>query len=72
MLLFQMIVQKIKPKDLPLMRDEAGDKPLPILEVSMLNQSSEMKEYNNEATIKVEQVENIPQLPVKVYLIVKR
>ncbi|XP_028523577.1 tax1-binding protein 1 homolog [Apis cerana] len=59
----EMIVQKIKPKDLPLMRDEAGDKPLPILEVSMLNQSSEMKEYNNEATIKVERVENIPQLP---------
>lgn len=54
------------------MRDEAGDKPLPILEVSMLNQSSEMKEYNNEAVIKVERVENIPQLSVKVYPIVKR
>ncbi|KAK1134852.1 hypothetical protein K0M31_007621 [Melipona bicolor] len=48
----ELIVQKVKPKD------EADDKPLPVLEVSMLNQSPESTTKTNE-TKEVARVSNL-------------
>ncbi|XP_068973357.1 uncharacterized protein [Bombus flavifrons] len=58
----EIIVQKVKPKNLPLMRDETGDKPVPILEVSMLNQSSELKECNDGSTTNINEMEKVPRV----------
>ena len=46
------------------MRDETGDKPVPILEVSMLNQSSELKECNDVSTTNINEMEKVPRVSV--------
>lgn len=47
------------------MRDETGDKPVPILEVSMLNQSSELKECNDGSTTNINEMERVPRVSVR-------
>ncbi|XP_017758554.1 PREDICTED: uncharacterized protein LOC108549595 [Eufriesea mexicana] len=56
----EIIVQEVKRKNLPPTRDESGDKSVPILEVSMSNRPSAMKEKNEETNSN--EVENIPRV----------
>nr|XP_012139954.1 PREDICTED: uncharacterized protein LOC100878890 [Megachile rotundata] len=59
----EITIQKVKSKELSSIRDQQGDKSVPIPEVSMFNRSSEYQTYNDEEITETNKTQEILQQP---------